>query len=107
MDHLLVITTCPSTECAETLAHFLVQEHLAACVNQLPGVRSVYEWQGQVRTDQEIVLLIKTRAAVYDRVEQAIRTRHPYELPEVIALPIVRGSADYLSWINTLVDSNP
>jgi periplasmic divalent cation tolerance protein len=107
MDHLLVITTCPNTECAEELAQHLVKEHLAACVNQLPGVRSVYEWQGRINTDQEVILLIKTRAGVYDRVEQTIRARHPYDVPEVVALPIARGSNDYLSWINSLVDSHP
>ncbi len=106
MEHLLVITTCPDAPCAEALADHLVREHLAACVNQLPGVRSTYEWQGQVNTEQEVLLFIKTRADAWERVEQAIKSRHPYQVPEVIALPIARGSADYLNWINSLVDRN-
>jgi periplasmic divalent cation tolerance protein len=105
MEHLLVITTCPNQQCADDLADILVRSHLAACVNQIPGIRSVYEWKGQVTTDQEFLLLIKTRADTYDRVEETIRARHPYEVPEVIALPIARGSADYLSWINSLLEA--
>jgi periplasmic divalent cation tolerance protein len=107
MDHLLVITTCPDAACAEGLADHLVREHLAACVNQLPGVRSTYEWQGKVTSDQEVLLLIKTRADAFERLEAAIKSRHPYQVPEVIALPIVRGSGDYLNWINSLVERNP
>jgi periplasmic divalent cation tolerance protein len=107
MNHLLVITTCPNAECAEEIAQHLVREHLAACVNQLPGVRSVYEWQGEIHNDQEIMLFIKTKNGVYERVEQAIRSLHPYDVPEVIAFDIARGSANYLSWINSLVESNP
>lgn len=107
MDHLLVITTCPDAACAEALADHLVGEHLAACVNQLPGIRSTYEWQGKVNRDQEVLLLIKTRADCWDRLEAAVRSRHPYQVPELIALPIVRGSGDYLNWINSLVEKNP
>jgi len=107
MEHLLVITTCPNGACADDIALHLVENQLAACVNQLPGVRSVYQWQGKVHADQEILLFIKTRADAYARLEEAIRARHPYELPEVIALPIVQGSAPYLAWINSLVEKTP
>ncbi len=100
MDYLLVITTCPNRQCAEELSLHLVQERLAACVNQLPGVRSTYQWQGQITTDEEVVLFIKTKAAIYPQLEAAICARHPYQVPEVIALPIVQGASNYLDWIN-------
>lgn len=105
MKPLLIITTCPDPACAETIAGHLVRERLAACVNIIPGMQSIYQWQGEMVTERETILLIKTRAGAYARVEEAIRRLHPYELPEVIAVPIERGSADYLAWINSLVDN--
>jgi periplasmic divalent cation tolerance protein len=97
--YLLVLTTCPDAEFAETLAAKLVDAGLAACVNIVPGIQSVYRWKGKRETGTERLLLIKTRAALYDRLEQAITASHPYELPEVIAVPIKNGLAGYLSWI--------
>ena len=107
MDYLLTITTCPDQACAEDLANHLVREHLAACVNIVPGVRSIYEWQGQVTADQEFLLLIKTQANRFDQLEQAIKGRHPYQVPEIVAIPVVRGSNDYLAWINSIVERKP
>ncbi len=104
MDHCLVITTCPDSDSAETLARHLVEIRLAACVNILPGIRSVYQWKGELVTDVEQLLLVKTRRDVYPQVEAAIRAKHPYELPEVIAVPFAQGSGDYLAWINSVVD---
>lgn len=97
-DVLLLVSTAPP-DVAEALAHRLVEEHLAACVNLVPGVRSVYRWQGAVQDDPETVLLIKT---VPDRVD-AVRTRllslHPYEVPELLVLHPMGGHAPYLAWV--------
>lgn len=97
--HRLVITTCPDNELAEAIARTLVEERLAACVNVLPGVRSVYRWHGKIEHASEQLLLIKIRTADYPAVEQRIRQLHSYELPEVVALPIVEGLPAYLAWL--------
>lgn len=99
MNTLLVLTNLPDLATAEALASFLVEERLAACVNILQSCRSVYRWQGVVETAQEVPLLIKTTEARYPALEAAIRTRHPYETPEIIALPVVHGLPDYLAWV--------
>jgi periplasmic divalent cation tolerance protein len=96
---LLVLTNLPDADSAQALATTLVSERLAACVNVLAPCRSVYRWQGAIESAQEVPLLIKTTAARYADLEAAIRAAHPYELPEIIAVPIVRGLPDYLSWV--------
>lgn len=106
MDYQLVLTTCPDEQTAHQLAEHLIREHLAACVSCLPGVRSFYEWEGKIERAQEVQLLIKTRAERYADLEQAIRQQHPYEVPELIALPITAGLAGYLEWIDTQVNVN-
>lgn len=98
---LLVYCTCPDHDTALRIAQALVDRHLAACVNVLPGLSSVYRWQGQMETAQEELLLIKTQEAVYPELEATILALHPYELPELIAVPIAAGSPAYLSWIET------
>jgi len=100
-EHLLVLSSCPDAASAKSLTTALLSERLAACVNRLPGVKSMYYWQNHVERDDEVLLLIKTRAALYPRVEELIKTMHPYELPEIIAIPVIRGSAEYLAWIDT------
>ncbi|MFA5529366.1 MAG: divalent-cation tolerance protein CutA [Thiohalomonadaceae bacterium] len=105
MDYCLVITTCPDGETAGNLARHLVEARLTACVNIVPGIRSVYQWQGELVTDHEHLLLAKTRSDTYPRLEAAIRANHPYELPEVIMVPIAQGSTDYLSWLNSVLDN--
>lgn len=99
MNPLLVITNCPDEDIANAIALALVEEKLAACVNILPRSQSIYRWQGQIETASEIPLLIKTVAARYSAVEAAIRRLHPYEVPEIIALPIDQGWPDYLNWL--------
>lgn len=96
----LVLCTCPDQASARQIAAQLVDEGLAACVNILPGVESVYRWQGQRESAQEHLLLIKTKDNIYPQLEQAIVRQHPYELPEVIAVPIGNGLAGYLKWID-------
>ena len=98
-DTLLVMTTVPDADCAHALANALVEAGLAACVNILAPCRSVYRWKDAVEHADEIPLLIKTTEAGYPALEAAIRRQHPYELPEIIALPITRGLPDYLAWV--------
>lgn len=99
MSSLLVLTNLPDTASAQALATLLVDERLAACVNILAPARSVYRWQGKVENAEEIPLLIKTSKARYTALEAAIRKHHPYELPEIIAVPIELGLPEYLDWV--------
>jgi periplasmic divalent cation tolerance protein len=100
MGALIVITNAPDRDVALKIAHALIERKLAACVNILTEVTSVYRWQGKFETATEVPLMIKTRAAIYDDVEAAIKSLHPYELPEIVAVPIERGLPDFLEWIN-------
>jgi periplasmic divalent cation tolerance protein len=99
MASLLVLTNLPDRMSAEALAAALIEARLAACVTILAPCRSIYRWQGKVETSDEIPLLIKTTEARYAALEAAIRAQHPYELPEVIAIPITHGLPDYLGWV--------
>ncbi len=98
-DALVVLCTCPNAAVATEIATALLAAELAACVNCVPGIRSMYRWDGQIREDQEILLIIKSRADRYDALEAEIRARHPYDVPEVLALPVVRGADSYLDWV--------
>ena len=98
--HQLVLCACPDQSTAQNIAEQLVDKRLAACINILPGVTSIYQWQGKRETAQEHLLLIKTTDEVYEALEQAITNLHPYELPEVIAVSITRGLGPYLNWIS-------
>lgn len=98
MKMLLVLTSLPDRASAQALAAALVGERLAACVNILSPCQSVYRWQGAVNTDDEVPLLIKTCEARYAALEAAIVAQHPYQTPEVIALPVDRGLPAYLAW---------
>ena len=96
---ILVLTHVPGHAAAMQLARTLVTERLAACVNVGAPVQSMYHWQGQIETADEIPVTVKTRAALYPRVEAAIRASHPYELPEIIAVPLLDGLRPYLDWL--------
>jgi periplasmic divalent cation tolerance protein len=96
---LLVFTNLADQASAQQLAHALVGRRLAACVNMLPAVRSVYRWNDAIEEAAEVTLLIKTTAARYAELEQAILALHPYDLPEVIAVPVAAGLSGYLGWI--------
>ena len=98
--HILVITTCPGSISAKKIAQDLVTEKLAACVNILPDVQSYFSWVGKVDTANEHMLIIKTTSENYDALESYIKKIHPYELPEVIAVPIEAGLTAYLEWIS-------
>jgi periplasmic divalent cation tolerance protein len=96
---LLVLTNVPDAAIATKIARQLVEQRLAACVNVLPQVQSFYRWQGMIEEAGELTLLIKTTQARYNELEAAIKALHPYDLPEVIAMPIVQGLPHYLDWI--------
>lgn len=98
-DVCLVLTTCPDETTARSLAQSLVEAGLAACVNLLAGVNSVYRWEGRLEESAEVLLLAKTTEACLAGLEEAIRARHPYELPEIIAVPVTGGLAPYLHWV--------
>ena len=96
----LILCTCPDQSSAEMLARLIVAEQLAACVSILPGVQSIYQWQGAIETAQEHLLLIKSHQSHFERLSCCITTVHPYDVPEIIALPITEGSVEYLKWID-------
>jgi periplasmic divalent cation tolerance protein len=98
-DVLIALCTCPDGSSGERIAAALVGEGLAACVNTLPGVTSVYRWEGKLQRDTEVLLLIKTTRARLVELTERLRALHPYELPEVIALPVAGGLPDYLQWV--------
>jgi periplasmic divalent cation tolerance protein len=102
---IVVLVTVPSREVGRDVAHALLEQRLAACVNVVPSVVSFYTWEGELCSDEEVLLAIKTTGAAFDRLAAAVRAVHPYDVPEIIALPIVAGSADYLDWIDEVVES--
>jgi periplasmic divalent cation tolerance protein len=99
MSGLVVLTNLPDRAAAERIAELAIEMKLAACVNILAPCRSVYRWKGAVQHDEEHPLLLKTTTERYAELERAIRSAHPYELPEIVAVPIERGLAEYLGWV--------
>ena len=102
----MVFSTCPDEHSAATLARALVAEGLAACVNRVPGVRSTYRWQGEIRDESEILMVIKTSADRLGTLTTRIEQLHPYEVPEIIALEIGAGSERYLEWLGQALPGN-
>lgn len=100
-DKIVVLTTCSSAEEAERIARALVEKHLAACVNVLPGARSFYRWKDALEDASEWLLLIKSKRELFDALRAELERIHSYEVPEIVALPIVVGSANYLDWLET------
>ena len=96
---LVVLCACPDESVADRIARELVGERLAACVNRLPGVRSVYRWKGALQDEPEVLLAIKTTRSRYEELEMRLKALHPYEVPEIIALPVLAGAAPYLAWL--------
>lgn len=103
---LLILSTLPDRETAVHLANLLVEQGLAACVNLLPRVTSIYQWQGKLEQSDEILLLIKTTKQNYPAVESVLRARHPYELPEILAVPVEQGLAGYLDWVERCTNTD-
>jgi periplasmic divalent cation tolerance protein len=98
-DALLVFTTLPSADKAAELGKVLVEERLAACANLIPAVRSIYRWQGKLQDENEVLVLLKTRAEHLERLKLRILELHPYEVPEVLAVPVEAGYQPYLEWL--------
>ncbi|MBI3324231.1 MAG: divalent-cation tolerance protein CutA [Candidatus Omnitrophica bacterium] len=98
-DVVVVFLTCPSTKVARRIAQTLIAQRLAACVNILPGVDSVFWWEGKVDRARETLLIIKTTRARFRELQPAVRRSHPYDVPEILALPVAVGSPAYLDWV--------
>lgn len=101
MAYCVVLVTCPNPEVGERIARTLVVKRLAACGNVTTPVTSVYRWKGKVQKDSEVLLVLKTRRALVSACVRQIRALHPYKVPEIIALPIVGGFKDYLTWVDS------
>jgi periplasmic divalent cation tolerance protein len=95
----MVFSTCPDEAVAARIARTLVEERLAACVNRVAAVRSTYAWEGAIQDDAEVLLVIKTRPERFEALAERLKGLHPYELPEIVAVPVVAGSAPYLAWL--------
>ena len=100
---IVIYNTCPDSVTAESLAAKLLEEKRIACANILPGLKSRYWWEGKIQNDNEVLLVLKTKQTLFKAVEEIIKKNHPYQVPEIIALPILQGNASYLSWIHDSV----
>lgn len=106
-DKVVVFVTCSSAEEAGRIARTLVGERLAACVNVSSPIRSVYRWQGKLKDDEEVLLVIKTTRELFDPLRRAVEKLHSYQVPEVICLPVIDGAPNYLNWIGASVAPEP
>jgi periplasmic divalent cation tolerance protein len=98
---IVVLSTCANAEDAGRIARELVDHRLAACVSVVPGLRSYYHWQDRVETSDEVLLVIKTSRELFARLQSELAKIHPYEVPEILALPVVEGSENYLNWLDS------
>jgi periplasmic divalent cation tolerance protein len=103
MNEILVISTADTLELAQQIAFTLVQECEAACVNIVPGIRSIYRWEGKICDDGEFLILVKSSTERFEAIRSRIRRMHTYQVPEVIAIPISAGDLDYLNWLHTSI----
>jgi periplasmic divalent cation tolerance protein len=106
-DFLVVLVTAPDVETAARIGRTVVEERLAACVNVIPGLRSIYEFEGQLCDEAEALCLFKTRRSLYPALRDRVSALHPYQVPEVIALPLAEGNAPYLTWLLAATGSTP
>ena len=102
--HIVVLVTTKDTRQAQKIANGLLQDKLVACANIVAGVRSLFWWQGKIDSSKEALLVLKTKKILFKKVAAKVKALHSYEVPEIIALPIVAGSGDYLKWINASVN---
>ncbi len=100
MDNIVVFITAANEEEAASIAHALVEGRLAACVNMVRGIRSIYQWQGKMEDETEVLMIVKTRRELFGALSERVKKLHSYSVPEIIAFPIIEGSADYLKWLN-------
>ena len=99
-DFYVILCSCPDIASAKALACHLVQNKLAGCINIMPSMNSIYEWEDTLVSTEEVLIIIKTHKDKFEALEGAIKARHPYDVPEIIALPITTGSQKYLSWLS-------
>jgi len=99
-DEILALITASTTDEATRIGTILVEEHLAACVNVVPGVQSLFYWEGKARDEREALLIVKSRLPLFERLIARVKSVHTYTVPEIIALPIIAGSRDYLDWLH-------
>ena len=105
-DKIVIFSTCPTAEEAEKVAKTLIEKHLAACVTLIPGARSIYRWQGAIEEASEHLLLIKSRRDLFAQLKEELGSVHSYEVPEILALPVVEGSPAYIDWIDKELKDN-
>ena len=98
-EYIIVFITAPNEEEAAKISRTIVGERLAACVNIIGSVRSIYKWQGRVEDEQEVLMIIKTKKSLFDRLQERIKELHSYAVPEIIGLPVIEGSKQYLDWL--------
>lgn len=98
-ESIVIFITCGSEEEALKIAHSLVEEHLAACVNLISPIRSIYRWEGKIWDEREWLLIVKTQRQRFEELERKVKSLHSYSVPEIIGLPIVEGSSSYLNWL--------
>jgi periplasmic divalent cation tolerance protein len=106
-DYCMILNTCPNRESGELIASLLVERRLAACVNLVDNITSIYRWQDGIERDSETLLLIKAEQGSYPKIEETIREHHPYEVPEIICLEIAQGAEGYLNWISAATRQPP
>ncbi len=100
MDYMAVLITAPKEEEAVNIAKTLVEEKLAGCINIIRNVRSIYFWQGKIEDDSEVLMIVKTKADLFDKLSERVKSLHSYTLPEIIGIKIKKGSEDYLKWLS-------
>jgi periplasmic divalent cation tolerance protein len=98
-EYITVFITAPNEEEASKISRTIVEERLAACVNIIRSVRSIYRWQGSVEDESEVLMVVKTKRTLFDRLQKRVKELHSYEVPEIIGLPVIEGSKDYLDWL--------
>ena len=103
-EFIIVFITAPNEKEAASISRTIVEERLVACVNIIPSVRSIYRWQGRVEDEQEVLMIVKTKKSLFERLQERVKELHSYEVPEIIGLPLVEGSKEYLDWLGQETD---
>jgi periplasmic divalent cation tolerance protein len=103
-EYIIVLITAPNEEESASIGHALIGERLAACVNMIRSVRSIYRWQGRIEDEQEVLMIIKTKRVLFERLQERVKELHSYAVPEIIAFPLVDGNEAYLNWLGQETD---